>query len=393
MIGTVLRTCAACLLMCADADNQAASKVVVLDGPEVQHLHDALNRVTCPFRSIARLDSATLSGCQVLVLSGKKPPLESEDAKTIKRFAQSGGAVLAIGGGATWMIQHELFDAEGYYPSGTTIHHSTFHGYHRLTFGYPGAKPEDNWTAGVPMLLRATEGPLMELGPRATSILGCGGPYSIAAFERIGGGLVLMIGADPQGGSAYHSLDKPTLTPGDKLKTDRLLENAVVWLGNRDCNIVPNSGFEENTDLPPVQSNWQITLRGGATSHWCRDDAPDGDIFLRIVCPQKTSSAVVEPYRPLVVERGAKYRLACLYKSSIPWTLDFQHLTGAPSNVNRQTAPSVSVPASDDWKPWEAKLLIPKDVSYAKPTLTIRNAGELWLDRLTVHRATSFHAE
>jgi len=386
MIGIALRTCAISLLMCADADSQAASEVVVLDGPEVQHLQDALNRITCPFRSTGKLDSATLSKCQVLVLSGKKPPLESEDAKTIEQFVQSGGAVLAIGGGATWMIQHKLFHAEGYYPSGTTIHHSGFHGYHRLTFGYPGAEPEDNWTAGVPMLLRATEGPLMEIGPRATSILGCGGPYSIAAFQQVGDGLVLLIGADPQGGNAYHSLDKPTPTPGDKLKTDRLLANAIAFLKNRNCNIVPNSGFEENTELPPAQNHWQITLRGGATNQWCRDDAPEGDVFLRIVCPQQASSASVEPYRPLVVERGASYRVACHYKSSIPWKLDFHHFTGAPSNLDRQTATSVSATASNAWKHWEAKLLIPEDVSYAKPTLTIRNAGELCLDKLTVQR-------
>ena len=386
MIGSGLMTYAISLLMWTGADGQAVSEVVVLDGPEVQHVRDALNRVTCTFRGTAKLDSATLAGCQVLVLSGKKPPLESEDAKTIEQFAQSGGAVLAIGGGATWMIEQRLFDAEGYYPCGTTIHHSSFHGYNRLTFGYPGAEPEDNWTAGVPMLLRATEGPLMELGSQATSILGCGGPYSIAAFQRIGDGLVLMIGADPQGGNAYHSLDKPTLTPGDRLKTDRLLANTIAYLRDRDCNIVPNSSFEENAELPPVQSNWQITLRGGTTSDWCRDDAPDGDVFLRIVCPQQASSALVEPYRPLVVERGASYRLACLYKSSIPWTLDFHHLTGTPSNPNRRTTPSVSVTASDDWKQWQAELSIPDDVSYAKPILTIRDAGELCLDKLTLQR-------
>lgn len=386
MIGTGLMSYAISLLMWTGADGQAITDVVVLDGPEVQHLRDALNRVTCPFRSTAKLDSRALAECQVLVLSGTKPPLEFEDAKIIEQFVQSGGAVLAIGRGATWMIEQKLFDAEGYYPCGTTIHHSSFHGYSRLTFGYPGAEPEDNWVAGVPMLLRATEGPLMELGPQATSILACGGPYSIAAFQRIGDGLVLMIGADPQGGNAYHSLNKPTLTPGDKLKTDRLLASAIAYLRDRDCNIVPNSGFEENTELPPVQSNWQVTLRGGATSEWHHDDAPDGNIFLRIVCPQKTSSASVEPYRPLVVERGAKYRLACLYKSSMPWTLDLQHLTGTPSNPNRQTAPSVSVTASDDWKQWQTQLLIPESVSYAKPILTIRDAGELCLDNLTVQR-------
>ena len=126
MIGSGLMTYAISLLMWTGADGQAVSEVVVLDGPEVQHVRDALNRVTCPFRGTAKLDSATLAGCQVLVLSGKKPPLESEDAKTIEQFAQSGGAVLAIGGGATWMIEQRLFDAEGYYPCGTTIHHSSF---------------------------------------------------------------------------------------------------------------------------------------------------------------------------------------------------------------------------------------------------------------------------
>ena len=75
MIGSGLMTYAISLLMWTGADGQAVSEVVVLDGPEVQHVRDALNRVTCPFRGTAKLDSATLAGCQVLVLSGKKPPL------------------------------------------------------------------------------------------------------------------------------------------------------------------------------------------------------------------------------------------------------------------------------------------------------------------------------
>ena len=55
--------------------------------------------------------------------------------------------------------------------------------YHRLTFGYPGAKPFDKWKGGVPNLLRATEGPLMILGPKATSLLGYEGTgrYSAAS--------------------------------------------------------------------------------------------------------------------------------------------------------------------------------------------------------------------
>jgi hypothetical protein len=312
--------------------------------------------------------------------------LDSADAKTIEEFTQSGGAVLAVGGGATWMIQHKLFDATGYYLAGTTIHMSTFHGYHRLTFGYPGAKPEDGWTAGVPMLLRATEGPLMELGPRATSIIGCGGPFSLAAFQRVGKGLVLLIGADPQGGNMYRSLNAPTLTPGDELKTDRLLANAIAFLLDPNCNLVPNGGFEKHNELPPAKSNWQINLRGGASRQWVREEAPEGNVFLRIACPQPSSSGSVEPFCPLVVERGARYRVACLYQSSIPWKLDFE-FRGTPDGPRQGTAPSTSATATGDWTEFEAELRIPEDVSYAKPIATLQGAGELCLDRLTVRRS------
>jgi hypothetical protein len=284
------------------------------------------------------------------------------------------------------MIQQRLFDADGYYPSGTTIHMTSFHGYHRLTFGYPGAKPEDGWTAGVPMLLRATEGPLLELGPQATSILGCGGPYSAAAFQRIGRGLVLLIGPDPQGGNAYHSLDKPTLTPGNTLKTERLLANAIAFLKNPNCNVVPNSGFEENVDLQPPQSNWQIVLRRGAASEWRKESAPAGDAFLRLHCPQQGGSASVQPYCPLAVDRGAKYRVSCLYKSSVPWTLDWRQYAGPPGDLKEHTTRLTSVSASADWRELEAAVSIPADLSYAKPLLTLREVGELCVDRLVVRR-------
>ena len=384
MMGSVSTVSILCLLSLTATAEPTVAEVCVLDGPEVQHMRDGLERVGCAFRRAAKLDKQALSRCRVLVLSGKEPPWEARYANIVEQFAQSGGSVLAVGGGAAWMLQHKLFDAQGYYPAGTTIHMSTFHGYHRLTFGYPGAEPAEGWTAGVPMLLRATEGPLMELGPRATSILGCGGPFSAAAFQRIGKGLVLLIGPDPQGGNAYHSLDKPTPTPGDKLDTDRVLESAIAFLENPSCNLVPNNGFEQHTDLPPVKSNWQITLRGGATSEWCHDDAPEGSVFLRLACSERAESASVEPYCPLVVERGARYRVGCLYKSSIPWTLGFRPFTGAPGSLKQQTAPPLSVTASDDWKELEAEWLIPDDVSYVKPIPAIRGAGELCLGRLTV---------
>ena len=77
------------------------------------------------------------------------------------------------------MIEHGLFDAKTYFFTGTTVHMTKFWGYHRLTFGYPGPKPFDGWKAGVSNLLRATQGPLMMLGPKALIQLPGRGPNLI----------------------------------------------------------------------------------------------------------------------------------------------------------------------------------------------------------------------
>ena len=364
-------------------------RVLVWDGPEVEHLRAGLDRIGCPFRTVRSLSDSTLSPDCVLVLAGASPPLTAGDVAVVRSFVQSGGAVLGIGGGATWMIDHQLFDAKGYCMTGTTIHMAVFHGYHRLTFGYPGPKPQDGWTAGVPMLLRATQGPLIEPGPQAMSILGCGGPFSVAALQRMGKGLILLIGPDPQGGNAYYSLDRPTLTTGDKLGTDRLLANAIAFLQDPGGNQVPNAGFEENTELPPAQSNWQITLRGGATSQWCRQAAPEGNVFLRLISSQASGSAAVGPYRPLVVERGSLYEIRCLYKSTLSWTVATQFLEGAPVSLTQQDAPPVSVTPSSDWKELATRLAVPAKSSYAKISFRFNGAGELCLDRLLVQRVPS----
>jgi len=379
MIETVLTLCLLGL-------GAAAPEIRVLDGPEVQPLCDALKRSGCPMRRLDRLDAAALAGPCVLVLSGKAPPAAEAEAKLIRSFVEAGGAVLAIGGGATWMIDHGLFDARGYYLSGTTIHMSGFHGYHRLTFGYPGPKPEDGWTAGVPMLLRATEGPLMELGPRATSVLGAGGPYSLAAFQRLGGGLMLLIGPDPQGGGAYYTLDRPSPTPGDKLKTDRFLANAVAFLQDPDCNLIPNAGFEENMDLPPQQSNWQLDLGKGATATWSKQDAPEGKVFLRIVCPARSSGSV-RPFCPIAVERGSTYRLSCLYRATAPWNLGIRLLDGVKREpLEPRPPPPIRAAECKQWQRIESLVSVPVEAAYASLLATLPGPGELELDDFTLHR-------
>ena len=388
MIRVILALCMVCLPLTTFAGDEGKPTVCLLDGHHVQPMRDGLKRVQCTFSDIAKLDTQTLAKCRVLILCGTNPPVDAAGKEAIASFLDRGGAVLGVGGGATCMIKHKLFDAEGYCLTGTTVHMTKFFGYHRLTFGYPGAKPVDGWKYGVPQLLRATQGPLMELGPKPTSILGYdgGGLYSAAAFQRVGKGLVLLIGPDPQGGDAYYSLEKPKMEPGDKLKTDRLLANAIAFLVDPCCNIIPNNGCEENTNLPAHQSNWQIVVRDGATSDWCRDGAPEGNVFLKVAGPQENSNATIQPYCPLIVERGANYRFACLYRSSLKWQVQFDLLVGSTPALKRGSGPSVSVQASQKWRRFETTVAIPPDVSYVRPMVTARGVGSFCLDEVTLQR-------
>lgn len=382
MIRTILCACLVCLPAIASAGEEAVGAICVLEGPDVQPMKDGLRRIQRPFSVVGKLEAGGLGECRVLVLCGADPPVDENGKKAIEAFLEGGGAVLAVGGGATAMVRQKLFDATTYYFTGTTIHMTVFHGYHRLTFGYPGAKPVEDWKAGVPNLLRATQGPLMGLGPKAISILGYDGAglYSAAAFQRVGKGLVLMIGPDPQGGNAYYSLDKPTLEPGDKLQTDLLLANAIAFLLDPRASLIPNGGFEANMDLPPEQCNWQVALREGARREWRREGAPEGSGFLRIECPQAQSSGMVEPTCPIVVERGVAHRFTCRYRASIPWTVEFVRFKGSPPAPKRESAPPVSVAASPEWRLFTTDLTVPADVSYPKPVAAMRGQGELCLD-------------
>jgi len=266
------------------------------------------------------------------------------------------------------------------------VHMTVFHGYHRVTFGYPGAKPFDGWVKGVPNLVRATEGPLMLLGPQATSILGYDPDiHSAVAFQQIGHGLMLLIGPDPQGGKVYYSLDRPKLETGKEHGTDRLLANAVAFLLDPHCNLVPNSGFESNMDLPAEQSNWLITLGGGARKELGSEAAPEGKAFLKLICPTRTSTATVKPTHPIVVERGARYEFRLSYRATAAWKLELRRLAGRPGSLKHRPAPPVSIPASTHWRRFTTELVIPSDVSYLQSILTLRGPGELCLDAITLH--------
>lgn len=367
-------------------DIRGSNGVCVLDGPGVHHMRSGLARISCAFTRIARLSAEALSDFRLLILCGNKPSVDEKQARAIQHFLEAGGAVLAVGGGARCMIDNGLFDAEGYYPTGTTVHQSSFDGYHRLTFGYPGAEPEAGWPRGVPMLVRATEGPLMELGPNATSILSYGWPYSAAAFQRIGKGIALLIGPDPQGGDVYHEVDKPRLTTGEELKTDRLLVNAIAFLQDQTCNIIPNSGFEENTDLPPEKSNWTVVTKENAEKVWCAEGAPQGAVYLKLICSGAESPAKLQPYCPLVVERGAEYVFRCQYRSSADWEVVFTPLRGNPRRLKAGKPVAVSVASSGDWNRAKAAFAVPEEISYIELDLRISGKGELSLDDLAMRR-------
>ena len=116
-------------LLCAAVAADAESNALVLDGPETDFMREALKRIDFPFESLTTLDASALQPDRLLILSGKEPPLSEGDSKLIESLLQRGGNVLAIGGGAKWMLDAKLFDASGYHPTGTTIPQSTFNGF------------------------------------------------------------------------------------------------------------------------------------------------------------------------------------------------------------------------------------------------------------------------
>ena len=365
----------------------ADTNVLVLDGPETNFMRDALKRIDCPFKSIVKLDASALQPNRILILSGKEPSLDVGDGKLIESYLQSGGSVLAIGGGAKWMLNAKLFDASGYYPTGTTIHQSTFDGYHPVTFGYPMQKPYKNWVVGVPMLLRATDGPLMRSGPRAVSILSAGGPFSLAAYQRIGKGIALLIGPDPQGGDEYLTLDKPTVSLGSDLKTDLLLVNAIAWLRDPGCNLIPNSGFEDAADTNDDKSHWEITLRNNAKSQWQHSEAPEGKVYLTLEGTKANSSASVSSYRPIVAEGGAQFTLSFRHKATSAWKWEVAHFTSASEETRKATKPQpLSVAASATWQKSEVTLTIPNDSPYLAINARLDGIGTLSLDEITLKK-------
>jgi len=351
----------------------------------VQAMRDGLGRVGCGFADLKSLDEASLAGCRVLVICGTRPPVDEAGKRLIARFVEAGGSVLAVGGGAGRLIDLGLFDAEGYYMSGTTIHNTRFDGYHRLTFGYPGAdrRPQGT-TAGVAYLLRATNGPLMKLGPKASSILAAGGGYSLAAVQRLGKGRLMLLGGDPQGGRLFSEVDKSRPMPGSELKTDQMLANAVAFLLDPRCNLIPNSGFEELVDLPPAQSHWVVAVRKGARYEWCKTDAPEGHLCLKLVCPGGNASAEAKPLCPIVVERGQSYTFGCQYKSTAAWKLSWQWLKQPGGAAKAEAGPATAVPASAEWKRYETKIDVPADVPYVRPILRLAGQGEMCIDDVTL---------
>ena len=354
--------------------------VVVLDGAGVEFMHDALARIACPF------DRAAAPGAnhRIAILCGKDV---RADAKGVAKFLEEGGRVLAVGGGAKWMLDAGLFEARGYYPSGTTEHFATFAGYHRITACYPLAKPADNCLTGVPSLLRATGGPLMRLGPRATSVLSAGEPFSIAAFQRVGKGPALLAGADPQGGNEVLALGgKPVPKRGDLLGTDPLLAGALAWLRDPGCNLIPNSGFEQSIDGNGERSRWDFILANGGTFEWSHADAPEGTTFLKITGAKPDSRAVAAIHRPIIVEGGAVYRFSCRQRSTAAWSLDVRRFRSA-TEVETKVAPqTIAVPAASEWQRFETTVAVPDGASLLGLVLRVQGAGTLEVDELTLTR-------
>lgn len=362
----------------------AEPDILVFDHVEIRFLTDALKRLALPFHLADKLEPLTLLRSRIVVLAGKDLPRNAVDAKVLARYLQDGGRVLALGGGAKWMIEENLFDATGYYPTGTTTHMSTFEGYHRLTFGYPVAAPKDNWVDGVPSLLRATGGPLMHIGPKAHSVLSAGGPFSLLAFQRHGPGIALLICPDPQGGNEFLTLEKPTPRRGDELGTDRLLANALAWLRDSKDNLIPNSGFEESPEAGPEKSHWFIKTSKGGSSDWNRTTPPEGKVCLTLRGGNAMSFAAVSPHLPIIVEGNATYWFSCRYRATAPCSLELRYFQRDVDRAGKTLPQTLAISAAKQWQSYQVEVRIPDGATLLSLTLRLQGAGEIDVDDIAL---------
>jgi len=374
-----------CLLVSLGAWADEKPTVALLDGPEVQPMRDGLRRVGCHFADLKALDAASLAQFRVLVICGADPPVAAAAQAPLERFLDQGGAILAVGRGAGPIIDLGLFDAQPYYMTGTTTHNAAIDAYHRLMFGFPVVDaPRMGTSTGVSELLRATQGPLMKLGPAATSILSAGGGYSLAAVQRHKAGWLILVGADPQGGLFFSDVDKSTRVSGAKLRTDPLLANAVAFLLDPHCNLIPNPGFEESPHLAGPQSHWEIVAPQGARHAWRHQGAAQGEQYLELVCTAAKTTVEARPLLPIAVQPGQPYRFECQYKSTAAWKLSWQFFRSLAPQIKPSAGPTLDLPPSDQWKRMTTEITLPADTPYARPLLRLVQPGELGLDEVTL---------
>ena len=116
------------------------------------------------------------------------------------------------------------------------------------------------------------------------------------------------------------------------------------------------------------------------------EDAPEGSVFLKMVCPNARSAATLQPHRPLVVERGWTYTFRCQYRSTADWEITFTPFRHNPREPDEDRASSFAVPQSEDWTRVEEAVAIPEDVSYVRLICKLSGEGELCLDDLALQR-------
>lgn len=224
----------------------------------------------------------------------------------------------------------------------------------------------------------------MRLGPKAHSVLSAGGPFSLLAFQRHGQGIALLIGADPQGGNEFLSLEKPTPRRGDELGTDRLLANAMAWLRNPKDNLIPNSDFEETPEASPEKSHWEIKTSKGGNSVWNHTSPAERKVCLTLKGVNAKSLATVGPHLPIVVEGNATYRFSCRYRATSPWSLElrfFQHGADKDGKTSPQTLP---ISAAKQWQSYQVEVRIPDGATVVSLTLLLQGAGEIDVDDITL---------
>jgi hypothetical protein len=167
---------------------------------------------------------------------------------------------------------------------------------------------------------------------------------------------------------------------GEALGTDRLMDNLIAFLIDPWCNHAPNGSFELCAGLPGARSNWLIITRGGAKSRWTEGPAAAGERFLRLNCPDRRATALVRPYKPLIVEPRRRYLLAFRYRSDVQWSVELRSLGGPYPKLPPQRSERRRLEPASSWRQYRSEWQAAEAVTHLQVEFTVRGPGWLELD-------------